>query len=141
KHGSMRRPHSPQGPARNEKPMLEAFIGAATGALTILLARRIPGGQRWLYAIGLLTLPALYAMWAARTGDRALVAKELVYGIPFFAAGVACAFARIRGSALVVGAFWILHAAWDLLHDRFFANAGVPAWYPVFCFSVDIVVG
>jgi hypothetical protein len=120
--------------------VLEALIGAAVGVLTIVLARAIRG-QRWLYALGLLTLPALYAMWALRVGEQALAVKELAYGIPFLIAGMLFAFRGFRHSALVVGAFWILHAVWDLTHDRFFANAGVPGWYPVFCFSVDVVIG
>ena len=40
-----------------------------------------------------------------------------------------------------MGAFWILHGLYDLTHNQFLTNAGVPAWYPVFCFSVDVVVG
>lgn len=121
--------------------MIEALVGAAAGLLTIVLARVVPGGQRWVYAVGLLTLPSLYAMWAYLGGEQALIAKELAYGIPFYVAGLVFAFVSVRQSALVVGAFWILHAVWDLVHDRFFANPGVPGWYPVFCFSVDLVVG
>jgi hypothetical protein len=120
--------------------VIEALLGAALGVLTIVVARAIRG-QRWLYALGLLTLPALYSMWGLRAGDQALAVKELVYGIPFLVAGVVFAWRGFRQSALVVGALWILHAVWDLTHDRFFANAGVPGWYPVFCFAVDIVVG
>ena len=121
--------------------MLEGLIGAVVGTFTIVLARVLPGGQRWVYAIGLLTLPSLYAMWAWLGDQQALISTELLYGIPFYVAGLVFAFAGTRHSALVVGTFWILHAVWDLVHDRFFANPGVPGWYPVFCFSVDIVVG
>ena len=120
--------------------MLEAIIGAAVGVITIAIARAIRG-QRWLYSSGLLTLPSLYASFALRIGDAALGIRELVYGIPFFLAGLVFAFVGARRSAMVVGAFWILHGLYDLTHDRFFANPGVPAWYPVFCFSVDAVVG
>lgn len=121
--------------------MIEAFVGAAVGVLTIVLARVVPLGQRWVFATGLLTLPSLYAMWAWLGGQQALVSKELLYGVPFYVAGLVFAFAGMRHSAFVVGASWILHAVWDLVHDRFFANPGVPGWYPVFCFTVDIVVG
>ena len=120
---------------------MEALVGAAVGMLTIVFARAIPNGQRWVYAVGLLTLPSLYAMWAYLGGQHALISKELVYGTPFYFAGLVFAFVGMRQSALVVGAFWILHAVWDLVHDRFFANPGVPGWYPAFCFAVDIVVG
>lgn len=120
--------------------MIEALVGVAVGVLTIVVARGIRG-QRWLYAIGLLVLPGLYAMFALRAGDPAVVTKELIYGVPFIVAGLVFAFMSVRWSAVVVGAFWILHGLYDLTHGQFFTNAGVPGWYPVFCFSVDVVVG
>lgn len=120
--------------------MLEALVGIGVGVLTIVFARLIRG-QRWAYAVGLLTLPALYASFALSAGEPAVSVRELTVGIPFIIAGLLFAFISLRWSAVVVGGFWILHALFDLTHDRFLANAGVPAWYPVFCFSVDVVVG
>lgn len=120
--------------------MIEALIGIAVGVLTIVVARSIRG-QGWLYSIGLLTLPSLYAMFALLAGEQAVGVKEMIYGIPFIVAGLAFAFMSVRQSAVVVGAFWILHALYDLTHSQFFTNVGVPVWYPVFCFSVDVVVG
>lgn len=120
--------------------MIEALIGVAVGVLTIVLARIIRG-QHWLYSIGLLTLPSLYASFALRAGEPAVGVKEMLYGVPFIVAGLLFAFVSVRQSAVVVGAFWILHALYDLTHSQFFTNAGVPGWYPVFCFSVDVVVG
>jgi hypothetical protein len=120
--------------------MIEALIGVSVGVLTIGVARLIRG-ERWLYALGLLTLPSLYANFALQAGEPAVGVREMIYGIPFIAAGLVFAFVSVRQSAVVVGAFWILHALWDLTHSQFFTNAGVPGWYPVWCFSVDIVVG
>jgi hypothetical protein len=120
--------------------LIAAFFGIAVGVLTIVLARIIRG-QHWLYALGLLTLPSLYASFALRVGDQAVGVKEMIYGVPFLVVGLVFAFVSVRQSAVVVGAFWILHGLYDLTHDRFIANAGVPVWYPVFCFSVDVVVG
>ena len=120
--------------------MIEALTGVAAGVLTILVARAIRG-QRWLYSIGLLTLPGLYALFALLAGEQAVAVRELIYGIPFLVAGVVFALVSVRHSALVVGALWILHGLYDLIHGRLITNAGVPGWYPVWCFSVDIVVG
>lgn len=120
--------------------MIEALIGVAVGLLTIFVARIIRG-QRWLYALGLLTLPSLYAFFALQAGERAVGVKEMIYGVPFFVAGLVFAFVSVRHSAVVVGAFWILHGLYDLTHGQLIKNAGVPDWYPVFCFSVDVVVG
>jgi hypothetical protein len=120
--------------------LIEALVGVAVGVLTIVLARIIRG-QRWLYSLGLLTLPGLYAFFALQAGEQAVGVKEMIYGVPFVVVGLVFAFVSVRQSAVVVGAFWILHGLYDLTHSQFITNAGVPVWYPVFCFSVDVVVG
>ena len=120
--------------------MIEAIIGGAVGVLTIVLTRIIRG-QRWLYSLGLLTLPSLYALFALQAGEQAVGVKELIYGIPFLVVGLVFALKSVRHSAVVVGAFWILHGLYDLTHSRLITNAGVPGWYPVWCFSVDVVIG
>ena len=120
--------------------MIEALIGVAVGVLTIDSARIIRG-QRWMYSVGLLTLPSLYAFFALQAGQQAVGVKEMIYGVPFLVVGLVFAFVSVRRSAVVVGAFWILHGLYDLAHSQFIANAGVPGCYPVFCFSVDVVIG
>lgn len=120
--------------------MIEALLGAATGVLTIFLARIIRG-QGWLFSIGLLVLPGLYMLFALQAGEQAVGMQEMLYGIPFLAAGLVFAFASIRHSAVVVGAFWMLHGLYDLMHSRLITNPGVPDWYPVWCCAVDVVVG
>ena len=120
--------------------MTEALVGVAVGVLTILVARIIRG-EHWLYSLGLLTLPGLYAFFALRAGEQAVGVKELIYGIPYLTAGLVFAFVSVRRSATVVAALWMLHGLYDLTHSRFITNPGVPGWYPVFCFSVDVVVG
>jgi hypothetical protein len=94
-----------------------------------------------MYSIGLIVLPSLYASFALRADQPAVGVTEMIYGIPFVVAGLLFAFASIRRSAVVVGAFWILHGLYDLAHGRLVTNPGVPAWYPVWCCAVDIVVG
>jgi hypothetical protein len=125
---------------RKERNVIEALVGAAVGVLAIVIARLIRG-ERWLYSLGLLTLPGLYASFALRAGEQAVGAKEMIYGVPYVVAGLVFAFVSVRQSAVVVGVFWLLHGLYDLVHGQFFTNPGVPAWYPVFCFVVDAVIG
>jgi len=120
--------------------LIAALIGVAVGVLTIVLAR-IVRGQRWLYSLGLLILPGLYAFFALQAGEQAVGVIEMIYGVPFVVVGLVFAFVSVRQSAVVVGAFWMLHGLYDLTHSQFITNAGVPGWYPVFCFSVDVVIG
>lgn len=120
--------------------MIAALVGVAIGVLTIASARFMRG-ERWLYSVGLLVLPGLYAFFALRAGEQAVGVKEMIYGIPFVVAGLVFAFISVRKSAVAVGALWLLHGMYDLAHSRLFTNIGVPGWYPVFCFVVDVVVG
>lgn len=120
--------------------MIEALLGAAVGVLTIVTARVIRG-ERWLYALGLLVLPGLYALFAVRAGEPAVGLEEMIYGVPWVVAGLVFAMVSVRRSAVVVGGLWLLHGLYDLVHGQLFTNPGVPGWYPVFCFVVDAVVG
>lgn len=120
--------------------LIEALFGAAVGVLTIVVARTIRG-ERWLYALGLLSLPGIYTGFALHAGDSPAVLKEMIYGIPYLVAGLFFAMVGVRRSAVVVGWFWLLHGMYDLAHDQLISNPGVPGWYAVFCFVVDVVVG
>ena len=97
--------------------MIEAFIGVAVGVLTIVLARIIRG-QRWLYSLGLLALPSLYAFFALQASEQAVGIKEMIYGVPFVVVGLFFAFVSVRQSAVVVGVFWILHGLYDLTSSQ-----------------------
>ena len=120
--------------------MIGAVIGIALGILVIAFAR-VTRGEGRLYALGLLTLPSLYALFALHAGDQGAAIRELLYGLPYLAAGLTFAFVGMRHSAVIVGVFWILHGLYDLVHSQLITNPGVPRWYPLFCFAVDIVIG
>ena len=119
---------------------MAALIGAIVGVLTILLARFIRG-ERWVYSVGLLTLPSLYACFALRAGEQAVAVREMIYGIPYVVAGLMFTFVGVRQSAIVVGLLWLLHGLYDLVHGRLITNPGVPGWYPIWCCVVDVVIG
>jgi hypothetical protein len=120
--------------------VIEALVGAAVGVLTVACARFIRG-EHWLYSLGLLTLPSIYAFFAVHAGEQAVGVKEMIYGVPFVVAGLVFAFVSVRHSAVVVGALWLLHGLYDLAHSQLITNTGVPGWYPIFCFVVDAVIG
>jgi len=120
--------------------MIEALVGATVGVLIITCARFIRA-EHWLYSLGLLSLPSIYAFFALQAGEQTVGVKEMIYGVPFVVAGLVFAFASVRHSAVVVGAFWLLHGLYDLAHSQLITNTGVPGWYPIFCFAVDAVIG
>ncbi|QZP31516.1 DUF6010 family protein [Pseudomonas sp. DR48] len=120
--------------------MIEGITGLLVGVASIFLAKQL-SGERWMYAACLVTLPAIYCLFALYAGDRATGLKELMVGIPFLLGGLLFAFASLPTSGYVVGGLWLLHGMYDMTHELFFTNPGAPDWYPVFCASVDFVIG
>ena len=94
-----------------------------------------------MYSLGLLSLPGIYASFALLAGEQAVGVREMIYGLPHIVVGLVFAFVSARNSAIVVGVFWLLHGLYDLGHGQLITNAGVPGWYPIFCFVVDAVIG
>lgn len=120
--------------------MFEAMAGLLVGALAIMIAK-LAKGESWMYSVCLIALPGIYCLFALYAGDPATGMKELMMGIPFLVAGFLFALICLPVSAYVIGGLWLLHAVYDLTHDMFFTNPGAPEWYPVFCASVDFVIG
>lgn len=120
--------------------MIEAITGLLVGVLAIALAR-MAKGERWMYSVSLIALPSIYCLFALYAGEQTVGVKELMFGLPFFFAAIVFAFTSLPKSSGIVGVLWILHGAYDLTHHLFFTNPGAPAWYPVFCASVDAVIG
>ncbi|MDP3293548.1 MAG: hypothetical protein Q8M37_02270 [Nevskia sp.] len=122
--------------------MIEAIVGVLVGLGTIAFARQIRG-EHWVYALSLISLPTIYAGFAWLAGETSIGFQEMLFGLPFLIGGVVLTLARqqFRWAAAIVGALWLAHGGYDLLHPQWFINPGVPAWYPAFCASVDIVVG
>lgn len=42
---------------------------------------------------------------------------------------------------LLLGIGILLHGFFDLTHNHYISNSGVPTWWPAFCAGVDIVLG
>lgn len=120
--------------------MIESITGLLVGVASIFLAKRF-NGEHWMYAASLVALPAIYCLFALYAGEGATGLKELMVGIPFLLGGLLFAFISLPMSGYVVGGLWLLHGMYDLTHELFFTNPGAPDWYPVFCASVDFVIG
>ncbi|MBI4694323.1 MAG: hypothetical protein HY749_09890 [Gammaproteobacteria bacterium] len=119
--------------------MIESILGVLSGLATIAFARLIRG-ERWFYALVLVSLPLIYAAFALEAGARTVVHTELVYGLPWIVVGVLALAAGFPFSANLVALLWLAHAGYDLLHAGLVTNPGVPGWYPLWCAAIDVVV-
>ncbi len=120
--------------------MIAGICGLLFAVFAILFARRVHG-EHWLYAITLVALPGIYSFFAFYAGEATVGFDELIFGIPFIAGGLLLVLSSTPQTLMVIGALWILHALYDLTHEWFFINPAAPGWYPMFCASVDFVIG
>lgn len=116
------------------------LLGVALGVAAIFLVRRLDG-EPWMFAYALLVLPFVYIVFAVLNDAPNAAGKEFVAGLPFIVAGVALLWFKVPYATVIVGAFWILHAFYDIVHDEIFINSGVPGWYPIACVGTDAVIG
>jgi uncharacterized membrane protein HdeD (DUF308 family) len=120
--------------------VIEVLVGLLLGIATIVFARKVHG-ESWVYSASVISLPLIYVVFALFAGDYPSAVMELLFGAPFIIGGVVCLVFRLPMSAIVIGALWVVHGVFDLMHYQLFVNPGVPEWYPFFCAAVDIVIG
>ena len=91
--------------------------------------------DRAFYPVMMIVIAALYSLYAI-LGDstHALILDGLAGGV-----FVAAAVWGFKSSLWVVAVALAAHGVFDLVHGALIANPGVPAWYPGFCFTYDVV--
>jgi hypothetical protein len=89
--------------------------------------------DRALYPVVLIAIAALYALFGTIDGRPGVIATEVACMVPF----AALALLGFRRSLWIVVGALACHGVYDLLHARFIDDAGVPAWWPVFCLAYD----
>lgn len=98
-------------------------------------------GRDWAYPALLASFPFFYFIFALWINDKDVLKNEFIAGLLFFAIVVVyLRFRRIWVEYLLIAGFF-LHAAYDLGHDVFFINMGVPDWWGFFCAMVDVLIG
>jgi len=91
--------------------------------------------DRAFYPTVLIVIAAYYVLFAVMGGSgRAIVVESLVAAVFVVAASLG-----FRGSLWLVVAALAAHGVQDFFHARLVANPGVPAWWPAFCGTYDVV--
>jgi hypothetical protein len=96
---------------------------------------------RWAYPILLATFPIYYWVFALYASDYKAFLNELIAGAVFLILAYAACKFKSFATLLLLAVGYITHAAYDFYHNAFFANAGVPVWWPEFCGTIDILIG
>jgi hypothetical protein len=93
--------------------------------------------DRALYPTQLIVFGSYYVLFAILGGSaRAIVIESLITGVFAVAATVG-----FRRNLWLVAAGLVAHGVMDLVHGHLVANPGVPAWWPAWCMSYDVVAG
>lgn len=93
--------------------------------------------DRSFYSTVLVIVASYYVLFAVLGGSGHSLIKELV-------AAVAFSIVAIVGALYLptlVGIGIAAHGLFDLVHDGLIENSGVPTWWPVFCASIDVMLG
>ena len=93
--------------------------------------------DRAFYAVVTIVVASYYSLFAAMGGTT----QALVLESALAAAFVAAAVVGFRSSLWIVAIALAGHGVFDLAHDAFVSNAGVPRWWPAFCCTYDVVAG
>lgn len=114
------------------------IIGIALAPAIVVLGR-LSGldRDRALYPVALIVIAAYYVLFATMGGARALP-SELIAATAF----IVIAIVAFRTSLWWVAIGIAGHGVFDwVVHPRLIANPGMPAFWPAFCGSIDVVLG
>jgi hypothetical protein len=90
--------------------------------------------DRAFYPVVTIVIASYYALFAVMGASKHALVLELLVGAVFLAVAVS----GFRWSLWVVAVALAAHGIFDLTHDTFIANAGVPVWWPEFCLTFDL---
>ena len=104
-------------------------IGVAWFARVVRLDR-----DRAFYPTVMIVIASYYVLFAAMSGSVQTVVIESLVMTLFAAAAVA----GFKSNAWIVVVALAGHGVFDAVHGYVIENAGMPAWWPAWCFSYDV---
>lgn len=112
------------------------FIGALLSVI-VLFQTKIMGleDNKGFFTSLLVVIPTYYILFAyVSTG---LILEEIIVSLLF----IIIATIGALYSFFIIGIGLVLHGVFDLVHDSFINNPGVPNWWTLFCAGADFVLG
>jgi hypothetical protein len=112
------------------------FIGIAVALGVALFAMRVGlDRDRTFYSTVTIVVASYYVLFAAMGGSGHAMVLELIVMAGFVTAAVL----GFKKSEWILVAALAGHGVFDALRGNAIENAGVPAWWPAFCGSYDVV--
>jgi hypothetical protein len=105
-------------------------VGVASFARFVGLDR-----DRAFYPTVMIVIASIYVLFAAIGGSINTVLLESALMVGFVVAAVV----GFRASTWIVVGALAAHGVFDAFHGRVLDNPGVPAWWPAFCLTYDVV--
>jgi hypothetical protein len=113
---------------------MEYVIGILLGAGACLFGALAGFDRdRSFYPVMLVVIASYYELFAVIGGGAALGPETGFLALFAFAS-----FAGMRTNLWIVVVALAAHGVFDFYHRGLIANAGVPAWWPMFCLSFDV---
>ena len=115
--------------------LLPFVIGIVLSAGDALFARQVGlDRDRAFYPTVMIVIALYYVLFAVMSGSVQTVVIESVVMTLFAAAAVA----GFKSSMWIVVLALAGHGVFDAVHGHLIENAGVPAWWPPWCFAYDV---
>jgi hypothetical protein len=122
---------------------MEIIAGLIATIAVVGLGFAIRQGRSLSFYSSVLIVIALgYVLFAAMAGTPRTIVVESAIAVGFIIVAVTavrCGALRTAGWLVVAGL--TAHGVYDLVHSSVVTNPVVPAWWPLFCAVVDILLG
>lgn len=117
------------------------FVSFITSFFLIRFIKHNMRGRDWAYPALLASFPFFYFLFALWINDKNALKNEFIAAVVFFIiVGLYFRYRTLWAEYLLIAGFF-LHGIYDLSHDMFFINMGVPSWWGVFCGLIDVFIG
>jgi hypothetical protein len=93
--------------------------------------------DRSFYSTVLVIIASYYVLFAVLSGSGGALVWELIIAVAFSTVAITGALFL----PTLVGTGIVAHGLFDIVHDVLIENSGVPAWWPSFCASIDVLLG
>jgi len=117
---------------------MPSLIGIGLGLAVCILATMIGlDRDRAFYPTITIVIASYYALFAIMGGSVSALVTESIAIAAFLLISIV---GFKKNLWLIVGAL-CAHGVFDFVHDNLIADPGVPAWWPAFCLTFDLVAG